>query len=161
MNDIFADLLDVYVIVYLDDILFYSDNIADHKKHIKEVLRRLCEHKLYARADKCEFHEDTVKYLGYILSPQGLTMDNSKIKTIQDWLEPRKIWDIQSFLGFANFYRCFICNYLDIVVLLTRRTHKGLPWNWYQTACDSFKAPKRAFTLAPCLCTGYQMHHWL
>lgn len=155
MNDIFADLLDVYVIIYLDDILIYSDNMADHKKHVKEVLRRLRKHKLYARADKCEFHADTVEYLGYILSPQGLTMDNSKIKTIQDWPEPRKIRDIQSFLGFANFYRRFIRNYSDIVVPLTRRTRKGLPWNWDQAARDSFEALKRAFTSAPVLT------HWV
>lgn len=69
MNDIFQDLLDVTVVVYLDDILIYSDNPADHKRHVREVLRRLRKHGLYARPDKCEFHKDSVEYLEYILSP--------------------------------------------------------------------------------------------
>ena len=105
MNDIFSDMLDVCVIVYLDDILIYSDNPELHRKHVQEVLRRLRENGLYAGANKCTFHEDTVEYLGYILSPTGLTMDPVKVQTIQDWPEPRKVKDVQSFLGFANFYR--------------------------------------------------------
>ena len=105
MNDIFSDMLLVCVIVYLDDILIYSDNLELHCKHVQEVLRCLRENGLYARANKCNFHEDTVKYIGYILSPMGLTMDPVKVQTIQDWPEPRKVKDVQSFLGFANFYR--------------------------------------------------------
>jgi hypothetical protein len=88
MNDIFSDLLDVAVIVYLDDILVYSDNLEDHKKHVREVLRRLQKHGLFARADKCSFHQDTVEYLGFILSLNGLSMDQAKVKVIQDWPEP-------------------------------------------------------------------------
>src|SRR5262249_44497935 len=93
MNDIFKDLLDVCVTVYLDDILIYSDNPSEHKKHVKEVLKRLRANGLYARADKCEFSSDTVEYLGYILSPDGLKMSEDKIKTIQDWPEPKKVKD--------------------------------------------------------------------
>jgi hypothetical protein len=74
MNDIFSDMLDVYVIVYLDDILIYSDNIADHKKHVREVLRRLRKHGLYAKPEKCFFHTTSVEYLGFLLSPEGLTI---------------------------------------------------------------------------------------
>ncbi|KAJ8469582.1 hypothetical protein ONZ51_g8881 [Trametes cubensis] len=128
VNDIFADMLDVCVIVYLDDILIYSDNPEQHRKHVKEVLRRLRKHRLYARADKCEFHTDSVEYLGYILSPSGLTMAELKVKAILDWPEPRKVRDIQSFLGFANFYRRFIPNYSEIVLPLTRLTRKSVPW---------------------------------
>ena len=119
MNDIFSDLLDVHVIIYLDDILIYSDNPMDHTKHVREVLRRLRLHGLYARPDKCHFSSDSVEYLGFILSKEGLKMDQSKVQTIQDWPEPRKVKDIQSFLGFANFYRRFISDYSDIVVPLT------------------------------------------
>ena len=102
MNDIFSNMLDVCVMVYLDDILIYSDN---PEQHVREVLQRLRENGLYAGANKWNFHEDTVEYLGYILSPTGLTMDPIKVQTIQDWPEPRKVKDVQSFLGFANFYR--------------------------------------------------------
>jgi len=84
MNDIFSDLLDVYVMIYLDDILIYSNNMSDHHWHVKEVLNRLHKAGLYAKAEKCEFHSESVEYLGYILSPSGLTMSNNKIKIIQD-----------------------------------------------------------------------------
>ena len=91
MNGIFSDLLDVCIVVYLDDILIYSDNITQHQNHIKEVLKQLCKAGLYAKAEKYEFHLDSMEYLGYILSPSGLTMSNAKVKTIQEWLEPKDI----------------------------------------------------------------------
>jgi len=84
MNDLFSDLLDVCVIVYLDNILIYSNDITQHRKHVKEVLKRLRKAGLYAKAEKCEFHSDSVEYLGYVLSPSGLTMSDAKVKTIQE-----------------------------------------------------------------------------
>ena len=104
MNNIFSNLLDVCVMIYLDDILIYSNDMSKHHRHVKEVLKRLCKAGLYAKAEKCEFHSESVEYLGYILSPSGLIMSDNKIKIIQDWPEPKKVKDIQSFLGFANFY---------------------------------------------------------
>jgi len=127
MNDIFSNLLDVYVMIYLDDILIYSNNMSEYHQHMKEVLKRLCKAGLYTKAEKCEFHSKSVEYLGYILSPSGLTMSDDKIKIIQDWLEPKKVKDIQSFLGFTNFYCRFIFNYSDIVVPLTYLTQKDIP----------------------------------
>ena len=112
MNDIFSDLLDVCVVIYLDDILIYSNNMSEHHQYIKEV----CKTSLYTKAEKCEFHSKSVEYLGYILSPSGLTISDNKVKIIQDWPEPKKVKNIQSFLGFANFYHWFIFNYLDIVI---------------------------------------------
>jgi len=127
MNNMLSDLLDVCIVVYLDDILIYSDNIMQHRKHVKEVLKRLQKAGLYMKAEKCEFHSNSVEYLGYVLSLSGLTMSDTKVKTIQEWLEPKKVKDIQSFLGFANFYRRFIFNYSDIVIPLTRLTRKDTP----------------------------------
>jgi len=91
MNDVFADMLDVCVVVYLDDILIYSSDKATHHKQVKEVLRRLRKHRLYAKPEKCEFDCESVEYLGYILSPAGLTMAADKVQTIQEWPEPRKV----------------------------------------------------------------------
>ena len=155
VNEIFADMLDVCVVVYLDDILIYSDNPDDHRKHVKEVLRRLRKHRLYARADKCEFHKDSVEYLGYILSADGLTMSDDKVRTILEWPEPRKVRDIQSFLGFANFYRRFIPSYSEIVLPLTRLTRKNVPWDFSDACRKAFNDLKTAFTRAPVL------HHWV
>ena len=122
INTVFADMLDVTIIVYLDNILIHSDNLEDHKKHVREVLCCLCKHGLYAKPKKCEFHTDNTEYLGYCLSPAGLMMAQDKVNIICDWPEPRKVKDIQSFLGFVNFYRRFIYNYSDIVVPLMRLT---------------------------------------
>jgi len=122
MNNIFSNLLDVYVMIYLDDILIYSNNMSKHHQHVKEVLKHLCKAGLYAKAEKCKFHSKSVEYLGYILFPSGLTMSDDKIKIIQDWPEPKKVKNIQFFLGFANFYCWFIFNYSDIVIPLTHLT---------------------------------------
>ena len=104
INTVFTDILDVFVIVYMDDVLIYSDNPEQHREHVWEVLRRLCRNKLFVNPLKCEWGVNTCKYLGYILSPKGLTMAQDKIKAIVDWPTPRKVKDVQSFLGFANFY---------------------------------------------------------
>ena len=81
MNDIFSDFLDVCVVIYLDDILIYSNNMSEHHWHVKEVLKRLHKAGLYAKAEKCEFHSESVEYLGYILllsMPLGNNMDKGK-----------------------------------------------------------------------------------
>ena len=155
MNEVFADLLDVYVIVYLDDVLIYSDDPALHKEQVREVLRRLRKHGLYASPKKCAFHTDTVEYLGYILTPSGLHMSEDKVKIIQEWPEPRKVKDIQSFLGFANFYRRFIYDYSSVVIPLTRLTRKSAVWNFSDACRSAFNALKKAFTSAPVLT------HWV
>jgi len=155
MNDIFSDLLNVCVVIYLDDVLIYSNNMSEHHQHVKEVLKHLRKAGLYVKAEKCEFHSESVKYLGYILSPSGLTMSDDKVKIIQDWPEPKKVKDIQSFLGFVNFYRRFIFNYSDIVIPLTRLIRKDIPWKFDSSCQDAFNSLKKAFTSASILT------HWI
>ena len=82
MNEVFGDLLDVYVVVYLDDILIYSNNLEDHHGHVTEVLSRLQTHKLFALPAKCAFHQESIEFLGFVLGPEGLTMDEQKVQTI-------------------------------------------------------------------------------
>src|SRR6266481_9809015 len=141
----------INVIVYLDDILVYSDNISEHKKHIWEVLKQLRTNGLFTHTDKCEFHVTSCEYLGYMRSPEGLMMAPYKVQIIQDWPEPRKVKDIQSFLGFANFYHCFIYGYSEITVLLTRLTRKGATWHFSDECHLAFNTLKKAFTTAPVL----------
>jgi len=155
MNNIFSNLLDVCVVIYLDNILIYSNNMSEHHCHVKEVLKRLCKASLYAKAEKCEFHSESVEYLGYILSPSGLTMSDDKIKIIQDWPESKKVKNIQSFLGFANFYHRFIFNYSNIVIPLTCLTQKDIPWKFNSSCRDAFNSLKKAFTSTPILT------HWI
>jgi RNase H-like domain found in reverse transcriptase/Reverse transcriptase (RNA-dependent DNA polymerase) len=151
LNGIFSDLLDVYVIIYLDDILIFSGNKDEHFRHVSEVLKRLRKHGLYANGKKCDFHSESVDYLGHIIGPNGLQMDPAKVKVIQDWPEPRKVKDIQSFLGFVNFYRQYIHNYSNIVVPLTRLTQKNIPWNFNESCKLAFLTLKQAFISTPVL----------
>src|SRR3979490_2843698 len=155
INDVFSDLLDISVLIYLDDILVYSDNLDQHREHVRDILQWLWKNHLYACADKCFFHIDTIEYLRYILSPNSLTMTEDKVKVIQDWPEPRKVKDVQSFLGFTNFYRHFIFNYSDLTVPLTHLTRKDTPWVFTEACWTSFESLKKSFTTAPVLT------HWI
>jgi len=119
VNTVFADMLNICIVMYLNDILIYSEDMESHQQNVREVLCHLQLHGLFTKPEKCEFHSDLVEYLGYCLSLEGLTMSPDKIQTISDWPEPRKVKDIQSFLGFTNFYCQFIFNYSNIVVPLT------------------------------------------
>jgi hypothetical protein len=104
MNDVFKDMLDVCVVIYLDDILIYSDDPAKHNNHVRKVLHCLRTNNLYTKIEKCEFSVTTMSFLGFVISPEGLQMDDLKIQVIRNWPTPRKVKDVQSFLGFANFY---------------------------------------------------------
>ncbi|MBW0586170.1 hypothetical protein O181_125885 [Austropuccinia psidii MF-1] len=119
VNDIFQDLLDVYVVAYLDDIMVFSKYEEEHFTHVSTVLSRLRANKLFAKASKCLFYVSSVEYLGYIVSSEGLKMDQAEIQKIVNWPPPRNLKALQPFLGFANFYRCFIKNYSKKISSLT------------------------------------------
>jgi Reverse transcriptase (RNA-dependent DNA polymerase) len=97
MNDIFQDMADVFVVVYLDDILIFSKKRHDHHKHVRMVLTRLREHNLFVKPEKCLFHSDWVEFLGFIISPAGVAMDTEKTATISKWPGPTNLRDVQSF----------------------------------------------------------------
>ncbi|KAJ1039929.1 hypothetical protein NDA10_000048 [Ustilago hordei] len=119
INDIFRDIIGIYVVVYLDDFLIFSDTEEVHVKHVTEVLTRLRSNRLFAKLSKCEFHTKTVEFLGYIIKPMGIEMDPEKVCTVKEWPMPESIHDIQRFLGFANFYRRFIAHFARIAKPLT------------------------------------------
>lgn len=149
MNDIFRDMVDVFVIVYLDNILTFSEE--GHKEHVKHILKHLHKHNLHAKLEKCVFHVNTIEYLSFIVSPAGIAMDPSKTKVIANCPVPRTIKEVQSFLGFANFYHCFINNYSDIIVALNRLMCKDVPFNWTVECQATFQQLKDTFTTAPIL----------
>src|SRR5258707_12023258 len=152
INEVLGNLLDVCMVGYIDDILIYSDSVDQHQDHVREVLRHLQEARLYVNPKKCNFHTDTVEYLGFILTPTGLHMDLAKVAVIQNWLEPWNIRDVQSFLGFVNFYHCFIADYSQMTLPLTNLCKKATPWNFGQKEMTAFQT--NAFSTAPVLC------HW-
>ncbi|TPX54573.1 hypothetical protein PhCBS80983_g05887, partial [Powellomyces hirtus] len=151
VNDIFRDILDVYVVIYLNNILIFSRNPEDHMKHVREVLRRLREHKLYAKLEKCEFNVKSVEFLGFIISQDGIAMDPKKIDAITSWEQPSTVKGVQRFLGFANFYRRFIKDYSKIASPLTALTKKDSTCQWTPATESAFQRLKSAFTTAPIL----------
>ena len=124
IQTIFSDLLDISVVIYLDDILIFSKNLKEHQAIVREVLGRLQQHGLYAKASKCQFHCNSVEFLGLIVSRNGLKMCLDKVQAIRDCPTPKSVKEVQAFLGFANFYRRFIEDYSKITLPLTKLTQK-------------------------------------
>jgi transposase InsO family protein len=112
-------LLDISCIAYLDDILIFSKNREQHTKHIRQVLERLQNAQLFAKASKCTFYQSEVEFLGFIVGRNGVSMDERRVTAIQEWQQPQSFRDIQVFLGFCNFYRRFIYQYSLIALPLT------------------------------------------
>ena len=111
MNDTFEDFLDQFVVIYLDDILIYSQDPTQHPHHVHLVLERLRQHGLYAKLEKCEFHQQEVQFLGFHILVLCIDMDPRKVDTLLNWQPAQTLRDRQSFLGFANFYQWFIDGY--------------------------------------------------
>ncbi|KAK3546616.1 hypothetical protein QTP70_031231, partial [Hemibagrus guttatus] len=105
INEVFKDVLNKYVIAYIDDILIYSSSMTEHIQHVCTMLTRLLTHHLYIKAEKSEFHRSSITFLGYVISQQAVEMDQAKVLAVTGWPEPDTIKELQCFLGFANFYR--------------------------------------------------------
>ncbi|MBW0501605.1 hypothetical protein O181_041320 [Austropuccinia psidii MF-1] len=151
VNDIFADFLDIFVVVYLDNIMVFSSSEEDQFKHVASVLQRLRDNNLFSNASKGVFHASSVEYLGYVVSSDGLKMDSSKFQQILNWPQPKNIKALQSFLGFANFYYFFIKNYSTKITSLTSLLKKDSPFIFNEEAPSQFQILKEAFTTAPIL----------
>jgi hypothetical protein len=104
MNNVFVDYLDKFVVVFIDDILIYSQNEEEHKEHLRMVLQRLRDHKLYAKLSKCEFWTSEVLFLGHLINRDGLAMDLKKVADILGWKAPRDVFGIKSFIGITGYY---------------------------------------------------------
>ena len=120
MNLVFMPKLDKFVVVFIDDILIYSENEADHAEHLRIVLSRLREHKLYAKFSKCEFSLSKVPFLGHILSRDRISVDPSKVQEVMDWKASTSVHEVWSFLGLAGYYHRFISDFPKIAKLMTR-----------------------------------------
>ncbi|QRW19985.1 Retrotransposable element Tf2 protein [Rhizoctonia solani] len=151
MNELFKDLLDVCIIIYLDDILIYSKDDASHMQHVHEVLWCLMENQLFCKASKCTFHVTSVEYLGIIVLDKGFSLDKLKIQAVQEWPTPTKVKEVQSFLGFANFLHRFVANFSHMARLLHNLVKKDTPWKWDAKEQEAFQGLKDAITNAPVL----------
>jgi hypothetical protein len=151
MNDVLFDYLDDFCIAYLDDILIYSENELEHEEHVRKVLQRLRQAGLQADIKKSEFSVKRTKYLGFIISTDGIETDLEKTSVIDQWEEPRTVKGVQSFLGFCNFYRRFIKAYGRIAKPLNRLTRKDQPFIFDSSCRQAFKELKRQLASAPLL----------
>ncbi|MBW0491540.1 hypothetical protein O181_031255 [Austropuccinia psidii MF-1] len=151
VNGIFCDLLDIYVVVYLDDIMVFSKYEEEHFTHVSTVLSRIRSNNLFAKASKCLFHFSSVEYLGYVVSSECLKINQSKVKQILNWPPPTNLKELQSFLGFASFYRRFIKNYSKKISSLTSFLKKDSCFPLIEEALRQFNQLKEAFTIAPIL----------
>ncbi|XP_057692820.1 uncharacterized protein LOC130916258 [Corythoichthys intestinalis] len=151
INDVLRDMLNVFCFVYLDDILIFSRSLQEHQQHVRLVLQRLLENKLFVKAEKCEFHQDSIQFLGFIVEKGQLRPDPAKIQSVAEWPTPTSRKQLQKFLGFANFYRRFIRNYSMRAEPLTRLTSNKRPFTWSSVAEAAFVGLKRAFTSSPVL----------
>lgn len=119
IQDTLCDILDIFCVIYLNDILIFSHSQEEHDTHVKMVLDHLWDAQLCANPAKCEFDKSEVEFLGFIISANGIKMNLKKLNTITSWPTPTNVKNIQQFLGFTNFYWWFIDNYLEIISPLT------------------------------------------
>lgn len=124
MNRVFNDYLDKFVIVFIDDILIYSQSKIEHKHHLRLVLQRLREHHLHAKFSNSEFWLPQVSFLGHIVSKEGILLDPSKIKAMKNWPRLTSVAEDCSFLGLAKYYRRFVERFSKITSPLTELTRK-------------------------------------
>ena len=152
MNDVFRKHLDDFVIVYIDDILIFSKDEAEHLEHLEKVFELLREHKLYGKPSKCEFATPSCTFLGHVISRDGICPEISKVEAIQEWPQPKSLTETRSFLGITGYYRKFVKNYAEISLPLTSLLRKETDWKsnfWGEDQEKAFQALKVALTSQP------------
>src|SRR6187551_3465250 len=151
MNKVFMEYLDKFMVVFIDDILFYSKNEEEHEEHLRLVLQTLRENQLYAKFSKCEFWLNQVSFLGHVVTDGGIAVDPSKVKDVLEWEPPTTVSEIRSFLGLARYYRRFIEGFSKIAKPLTSLLEKGKEFVWSEACQASFEELRRKLTTAPVL----------
>jgi hypothetical protein len=151
MNSMFMTELDKFVMVFIDDTLKYSKSEKEHAKHLRVVLQRLRDHKLYAKFSKCEFWLKSVEFLGHTISHDGISVDPSKVQEVMDWEPPKSVHKIRSFLGLAGYYRQFIPDFSRIAKPMTELLKKGVKFMWSEACEKAFHTLRQHLTSAPVL----------
>ena len=131
--------LDIFCVRLLDDVIVYSTTPEEHVRHVRTILAVLRQHKLYAKIQKCEFDKEEMTFVGFQVSKSGIGLDLAKVAAILDWPPPKNLKEVQSFLGFSNFYRKFILHYSSLTSPLTSLTRKGVRFLWSPAAGAAFK----------------------
>jgi hypothetical protein len=139
------------VVVYFDDILIYSKLLDEHIEHLRAVSGALHEARLFANLEKCTFCTDRVAFLGYVVTPQGIELDEAKIEEIKSWLIPATLTQLRSFLGLVGFYWRFTRDFSTVATPPNDLTKKGVPFYWGASQEHSFNTLIDKLTHAPLL----------
>ncbi|CAL1380625.1 unnamed protein product [Linum trigynum] len=151
INQVFEPFLDRFVVVYLDDIVVYSNTLDEHAEHLRQAFQVLRDNKLYVKKEKCTFVAAEVPFLGHIIGGGKLKMDEAKVEAIRGWEPPTRVTELRSFLGLANYYRRFIKGYSALAAPLTDLLKKNKAWEWLDRCREAFEALKNAVTKEPVL----------
>ena len=151
MNHVLRAFIGKFLVVYFDDILIYSKNLDDHLTHLKFVLDVLRKERLFANLKKCTFCTDKLVFLGFVVSAQGIQVDEEKVRAIQDWPSPTSVSKVRSFHGLASFYRRFVKDFSSIAAPITEVIKKDVGFKWGEEQEKAFQLIKEKLTHAPLL----------
>ena len=151
MHRVLHPYLDRFVVVFVDDILIYSETNKDHEDHLRVVLQTLRDHHLYAKFSKCEFWLTEVRFLGHVVSASGVSVDPEKVEAVMSWERPKSVFKIRSFLGLAGYYRRFIEDFSRLATPMTKLTRKEVKFEWNDSCERAFQKLKWRLTSAPIL----------
>ena len=151
MHRVFQPYLDQFVIVFMDNILIYSQSEEEHEDHLRIVLQALREHHLYVKFSKCEFWLTKVRFLGHVMLASRVLVDSEKVEGVMSWERPKSIFEIRSFLGLARYYRRFIEDFSRLAAPMMRLTRKEVKFEWNDLCEKAFQELKRRLTLTPIL----------
>jgi hypothetical protein len=130
MNKVFMEYLGKFVVVFIDNILVYSNDDGEHEEHLRLVLQKLRDNQLYAKYSKCEFWLDEIPFLGHIISKGGITVNPPELREIVGRKITASVTEIWSFLGLVGYYRCFIEGVSKIAKPMTSLLEKGKEFKW-------------------------------
>jgi ribonuclease HI len=151
MNKVFMEYMDKFIVVFINDILVYSNTEGEHEEHLRMVLEKLKINQLYAKFSKCEFWLTQIAFLGHVIFAGGVSVDPVKVRDMLNWKPPTNVSEISDFLGLAGYYRRFIQDFSKLAKHMTRLLEKGEVFKWTHDCHVSFEELKKRLTTVPVL----------
>jgi hypothetical protein len=151
MNEVIYSFIGKFMVIYFDDILIYNKSLDEHIEHLRAIFGALREARLFANLERCTFCTDRVAFLGYVVTPQGIEVDEAKIEALKSWPIPATLTQLQNFLPLAGFYWRFVRDFSTIAAPLNDLTKKGVPFYWGAAQEHSFNTLIDKLTHAPLL----------
>ena len=152
MNELLRDLINTgKVVVFIDDVIVGAETEEGHDELVAEVIKRLEENDLYVKPEKCKWKVKEVGFLGVVIGPEGIKMEEEKVKGVLEWPTPKCVKDVQKFLGLANYYCWFIEGFATVERPLHDMVKKDKKWEWTEKQEEAFKELKKRFTEEPVL----------